>query len=154
VQATARVQPPATTTTAGEATLEATPIGDFVAAVGELRGSSAEQRAAHLERLGSTPLATRALIARIDGRTVACGQAALERSLCGIYDMVTAADAQGRGLATLIVSELLAWGWQHGASHAYLQVNDDNVPALAVYRKFGFASVYTYHYRARADECR
>jgi len=153
VQAMALARPPAATPTL-EATLEAPPIGDFVAAVGDLRGSSAEQRAAHLERLGNTPLATRALIARIDGRTVACGQAALERDLCGVYDMVTAADAQGRGLATLIVSELLAWAWQHGAAHAYLQVNDDNAPARAVYRKLGFETLYTYHYRARPDECR
>ena len=156
VQATALARPPADAASASarEATLEAPPIGDFVAAVGDLRGSSDEQRAAHLERLGSTPLATRALIARIDGRTVACGQAALERDLCGVYDMVTSADAQGRGLATLIVSELLAWAWQHGASHAYLQVNDDNAPARAVYRKLGFETLYTYHYRARPDECR
>ena len=117
-----------------------------------MRGSSAEQRAAHLERLGNTPLATRALIARIDGRTVACGQAALERDLCGVYDMVTAADAQGRGLATLIVSELLAWAWQHGAAHAYLQVDSANHPALGVYRRFGFTTAYTYHYCGRPGE--
>ena len=30
----------------------------------------------------------------------------------------------------------------------------ENAPALAVYRKFGFATAYTYHYRARPDECR
>ena len=139
---------------AADVTLEAPPIADFVAAVGELRRSSAQQRAAHLERLGSTPLATHAILARIDGRPVACGQATLERGLVGVYDMVTADDVQGRGLATLIVTELLSWAWTHGASHAYLQVNDDNAPARAVYRKFGFATAYEYHYRARPDECR
>jgi len=70
------------------------------------------------------------------------------------FDMVTAESARGRGLATLVVHELLTWAWSHGASHAYLQVNDDNAPALAVYRKFGFATAYTYHYRARPHECR
>ena len=137
-----------------DVTLEAPPIADFVAAVGELRASSAQQRAAHLERLGSTPLATHAILARVDGRPVACGQATLERTLAGVYDMVTADDMQGRGLATLIVTELLTWAWTRGASHAYLQVNDDNAPARAVYRKFGFATAYEYHYRARPDECR
>jgi ribosomal protein S18 acetylase RimI-like enzyme len=37
---------------------------------------------------------------------------------------------------------------------AFLQVNDDNAPALAVYRKFGFTTAYAYHYRAREGECR
>ena len=50
--------------------------------------------------------------------------------------------------------ELLRWAWQNGATHAYLQVDAENAPALAVYRKFGFATAYTYHYRARPDECR
>ena len=149
-----RLERPPELDAAADVTLEAPPISAFVAAVGELRGSSAEQRAAHLERLGSTPLATHALLARIDGRPVACGQATLERGLVGVYDMVTAGDMQGRGLATLIVAELLTWAWTHGASLAYLQVNDDNGPARAVYRKFGFATVYEYHYRARPDECR
>lgn len=37
---------------------------------------------------------------------------------------------------------------------AFLQVNDDdNAAALAVYREFGFATAYTYHYRAWAGEC-
>ena len=153
VQLTALVRPPEIDGASG-AVLEAPSIADFVAAVGELRGSSATQRAAHLERLGSTPLATHAILARIDGRPVACGQATLERELAGVYDMVTADDMQGRGLGTLIVAELLTWAWTHGASHAYLQVNDDNAPARTLYRKFGFATAYEYHYRARPDECR
>jgi GNAT superfamily N-acetyltransferase len=150
--ATLALPPDVEATTA--ATLEAPSIDDFVAAVGELRGSTAQQCAAHLERLRNTPLVTHAILARIDGRPVACGQATLERSLAGVYDMVTADDMQRCGLATLIVTELLTWAWSHGASHAYLQVNDDNAAARAVYRKFGFTTVYEYHYRARPDECR
>jgi GNAT superfamily N-acetyltransferase len=153
VQAATLSQPPEVLA-APDVVLETPPIEEFVAAVAELRGSPADQRAAHLERLGNTPLATRAVLARIEGRPVACGQATLERDLAGIYDMVTAGAMQGRGLATLIVAELLTWAWTHGASHAYLQVNDDNAPARAVYRKFGFDTVYEYHYCARPDECR
>jgi GNAT superfamily N-acetyltransferase len=137
-----------------DADLDAPPIGEFVDAVGELRGSPSVQRAAHLERLGSTPLTTHAVIARIDGAPAACGQMTLDNGLAGVFDMVTAPNARGRGLARLIVHELLTWAWGHGATHAYLQVNDDNAPALAVYRRFGFATVYTYHYRARPGECR
>jgi len=134
--------------------LAAPPIEAFVDEVAALRGSSAEQRAAHLERLASTPLATRAIVARQDGRTIGCGQVALDRGLAGIYDMVTDAAFRGRGAASQIVTELLRWAWENGATHAYLQVDAENTPALAVYRKFGFSTAYTYHYRARPDECR
>jgi len=129
-------------------------IAEFVEAVGEMRGSTAAERAAHLERLSSTPLARHASVASIDGRAVAAGQAAIDRGLAGIYDMMTATAWRGRGLATLIADALLAWAARQRATHAFLQVNDDNAPALAVYRRFGFATTYAYHYRARPDECR
>jgi len=29
----------------------------------------------------------------------------------------------------------------------------DNAPAIASYRRFGFATVYSYHYRGRPGEC-
>ena len=130
------------------------PIEEFVRDVAALRGSTDAQRAAHLERLAGTPLATQAIVARENGRIVACGQAALDRELVGIFDMVTDAASRGRGLAAHIVAELLSWGRGQSATHAYLQVDAGNAPALAVYRNFGFATAYAYHYRARPGECR
>ena len=94
-----------------------------------------------------------AVVARFDGRVVGCGQVALDDGLAAIYDMVTATDFRGRGLATAIVAALSSRAAQAGASHAFLQVNDDNAPALAVYRKYGFATLYAYYYRARPSEC-
>jgi GNAT superfamily N-acetyltransferase len=135
-------------------TLAAPPIPDFVAAVGAMRGSTATQQAAHVERLSQTALPVLALVARIDGAVVGAGQVALEGELAGIYDLVTVESAQRQGIATGIVQELLLWSWNRGASQAYLQVDADNAAALAVYRKFGFATAYTYHYRARPGECR
>jgi len=54
----------------------------------------------------------------------------------------------------VLLARLLAWAWEHGASHAYLQVEARNDPALAVYRKFGFATAYTYHYCGRRGDRR
>lgn len=132
----------------------APPVAEFVEAVGELRGSTRVQRDAHLERLVHTPLAAHAVLARIDGRAVAAGQIAVDDSLAGVYDVVTAEPARGNGVATRVVARLLCWAWEHGAGHAYLQVKADNAAALAVYRKFGFVTAYEYHYRARPGECR
>jgi ribosomal protein S18 acetylase RimI-like enzyme len=135
-------------------TLASPSIEEFVREVAALRGSTDEQRAAHLERLAGTPLLTRSIVARRDGRVVGCGQAVLDGELAGIFDMATDAASRGRGVATRIVAELLSWAGRQSATHAYLQVDAGNVPALAVYRKFGFATAYTYHYRARPGECR
>jgi ribosomal protein S18 acetylase RimI-like enzyme len=47
---------------------------------------------------------------------------------------------------------MLAHAREHGARHAYLQVEGDNRPARAVYHRLGFADAYAYHYRARREE--
>jgi len=129
-------------------------LGDFVESIGEMRRSSSTERAAHLERLSCAPLALHALLARVDGRTIACCQVAIDDGLAGIYDMMTVDDCRGRGLGTAVLRALLQWAKERGAMHAFLQVNADNEAALAVYRRFGFATTYTYHYRARPGECR
>ena len=126
---------------------------DFAEAVGELQQTSAEQRAALLERLAHTPLTTRAMIAMADDHAVGTGTVVLEDGLAGVYSMVTAPDMRARGIATGILATLLGWAWEHGATHAYLQVSADNHRAISVYRRFGFADAYTYHYRGRPDEC-
>ena len=82
----------------------------FADAVGELQQSSAEQRAALLERLAHTPLTTRAMIAMVDGRPVGTGTVVLEDALAGVYSMVTAPGMRTRGIATGILASLLALG--------------------------------------------
>ena len=52
------------------------------------------------------------------------------------------------------MARLLARAWDRGARCAYLQVDAGNAPALAAYRKFGFETLYEYHYRGREGECR
>jgi GNAT superfamily N-acetyltransferase len=126
----------------------------FAQAVGELRGSSPEHVATHLERLVNAPLERRGVIAMLDGRPVGTGAVGLEDGLAGVFDLVTAEQRRGRGIATVIVASLLAWAWERASRTAYLQVSADNAPAIACYRKFGFATQYTYHYRGRPGECR
>jgi GNAT superfamily N-acetyltransferase len=135
------------------APIEAASIATFVDVVAALRASTRVERDAHFERLSNTPLATHAVVVRKDGHAVACGQVAVHAGLAGIYDMVTSAAHCGHGLATSIVAALMAWARAHGAGCAFLQVTDDNAAARAVYAKFGFATVYAYHYRARGGEC-
>ena len=133
--------------------LESPSVAAFVEAVGTMRESPPHQRTAHLERLGNTPLPMLALLATLDGAAVGAGQVALDGELAGVFDVVTHESVRGRGVATRIVERLLAWAWEHGATHAYLQVEAGNAPALRIYERFGFVTVYEYHYRGRSGAC-
>jgi GNAT superfamily N-acetyltransferase len=120
-------------------------------AVGALRGSPLAQRAAHAERLASSPVPFTALAIKReeDGVFVACGQSASEGDLVGLYDVFVTEAARGQGLATLLCTKLLTDARAAGAKGAYLQVEADNHAARAVYFRLGLADGYGYHYRTR-----
>ena len=129
-------------------------IDAFVDAVAALRGSPPEQRDAHRERLRQSALDGRHVLALVDGEPVAAGKTAREGDVVGVFDVVTAPHARGRGIATALVARLLARAWDRGARVAYLQVVAGNAPALAVYRRFGFEPLCADHCCGREGECR
>ena len=129
--------------------LQAVGLEAFAQRVGALRGSPIAQRQAHAQRLAQSPVPFSAYELWVDGEVLACGQFALEGDLVGLYDVFTATEARGRGLATLLCTQLLAQARSRGARHAYLQVDADNPAARAVYHRLGFADGYAYHYRTR-----
>ncbi len=65
----------------------------------------------------------------------------------GLFDVLVAPAARRRGLARRLTESICAWGWQHGARFAYLQVVATNSAALPLYAQLGFATVYSYAYR-------
>jgi ribosomal protein S18 acetylase RimI-like enzyme len=56
-------------------------------------------------------------------------------------------DYRRRGLAAAVTSALIAHAAQRGTSRVFLQVEDGNQPALALYRRLGFTEHHGYHYR-------
>jgi N-acetylglutamate synthase len=78
---------------------------------------------------------------------VAVGLARIEDGMVGIFNMRTADTQRGKGYASALVAALLAWGREQGARTAFLQVDCVNLPALSVYRRFGFVEQYRYWYR-------
>ena len=78
---------------------------------------------------------------------LACGQFAREGASVGLYDVFTHASVRGRGIASLLCERMLSISSKQGARIGYLQVEADNQPALAVYRRLGFDEGYQYHYR-------
>ena len=123
---------------------------EFAAVVGTLRGSSLGQSAAQAQRLLASPVPYAGWVLRRqdDPTVLACGQIATEVDLVGLYDVFTAPEARGQGLARLLCGQLLAQAMRDGARTAYLQVDADNAPARAVYRRLGFADAYASHYRS------
>jgi GNAT superfamily N-acetyltransferase len=127
------------------------PIGleAFAQRIGSFRGSALAQRQAHAERLVNAPVPFFAFELQGGRETVACGQFAIEGDLVGLYDIFTLPAARRRGHASLLCRHLLARAREHGARHAYLQVDGGNEAARCVYARLGFADGYAYHYRTR-----
>jgi GNAT superfamily N-acetyltransferase len=85
---------------------------------------------------------------RLAGRTVAIARGCLDEGWLGISSVEVAADHRRQGLATRMIGRLAGWATALGAQRCYLQVDEYNEPALALYARLGFIEHHRYHYRA------
>jgi GNAT superfamily N-acetyltransferase len=83
-----------------------------------------------------------------DGRVLASGLAAYDDDWVGFRGIEVEPAERGRRLGLLVMSELLAWGAERGATTAYLQVLGDNERAHALYDGLGFVEHHHYRYLA------
>jgi ribosomal protein S18 acetylase RimI-like enzyme len=84
-----------------------------------------------------------------DGTVVAKGRVALSEEAdvwAGVTDVWVSPDHRRRGLGVMVLHALLSWGAERGATTAYLQVREDNPPALALYERLGFHRHHAYRY--------
>jgi ribosomal protein S18 acetylase RimI-like enzyme len=110
----------------------------------QVDAQAAEARRAILQRIG--PRTGYALL-RVNGQAAAIGLAVTEQGWSGIFSMVTRPEFRRQGAATAILHALARWSQQHQSSQMYLQVMENNAPALALYERVGFETLYHYHYR-------
>ncbi|MEO6897412.1 MAG: GNAT family N-acetyltransferase [Caldimonas sp.] len=121
---------------------------DFADWAGKERGSSAEERRAHADRIAYSPVPHRSVLAFAeDGSTVGAGQVVVEGDLAGLYGVLTAEGHRRQGVAEAVCRHLLDLATIAGARIAYLQVEASNEPARRIYRRLGFVDGYAYHYR-------
>ncbi len=82
-------------------------------------------------------------------RFCSCGLGVLENNYLGLFFIATAKQQRGKGYATQLISAMLNWGRDRGASQAYVQVETENQTAINLYNKLGFTEVYQYFYRLK-----
>lgn len=83
---------------------------------------------------------------KIKGKPAAIGLGVIERGWVGVFCMQTLPDFRRQGAANAVLHALASWGMKYSANQGYLQVMEDNPPALALYARTGFKKLYQYSY--------
>jgi arginase family enzyme/GNAT superfamily N-acetyltransferase len=84
-----------------------------------------------------------------EGRAAGMGLFAADSGWAGVFAMATRPEYRGQGIATAVLGTGARWALEQGATRLYLQVEDDNAPAQALYTRAGFVRSHGYHYRLR-----
>jgi ribosomal protein S18 acetylase RimI-like enzyme len=78
--------------------------------------------------------------------TVAAGMGGFSHGWASVHGMRTALHCRGRGLAGRILATLAHAAQERGIDRMFLQVEASNDAALALYRRAGFETAWTYSY--------
>ena len=87
----------------------------------------------------------------ISNRIIGCGLGVKQENYIGLFDIVVSEEHRGVGFGYYIVTSLLQWGKENGATTAYLQVMNNNKKAIRLYNKLGFEEQYQYWYRVKEE---
>ncbi len=90
-------------------------------------------------------------LAKHKQHSIACALGVLDGALLGLFDIATHPDFRKQGFARALVHHLCARGFSSGAKYVYLQVQEDNCAALALYAALGFSPAYRYGYRIEGE---
>ena len=86
----------------------------------------------------------------VDGdKSVAAGTASMSQGWCSIHGMRTLPAQRGLGLAGRVLAGLANAAAARQLTRVFLQVEEGNDAALALYRLAGFATAWRYHYWRR-----
>lgn len=74
--------------------------------------------------------------------------AVIDVDLAGLFVVITAAERRRQGFSHRLLTQLLRWSRDRGATTGWLAVEAGNIPAVRLYERLGFREVYRYHYRS------
>ena len=133
-----------------DATIAADPADAFRRVFADRAFGADADAAERLAALARIPPPRGFALITLDGAPAAVGACAIERDWAGIMGMRTAPTFRRRGLARRIFRTLTAFAGASGARQGYLQVDEDNASAIALYEAEGFISKYLYRYWVKA----
>jgi ribosomal protein S18 acetylase RimI-like enzyme len=129
----------------GDIALLAEPTADWLAAWSLCEGRDVEDVAMHAQLV----------LAQLDGRAAyalapagaAVGLVVCEDDLAGLFCVAVERDQRRRGLGSAVVGALAAHARERGAREVYLEVEERNAAALAMYARLGLQRRYGYVHR-------
>jgi GNAT superfamily N-acetyltransferase len=122
-------------------------LSRFIGAAMQIRGFDASLRPGVTEIISSIKAETGLFLIESDGRPVSTAIIAHEGDLAGLFEIGTLEGERGKGHARAVITAALKWARSRGARRAWLQVEQDNLEATALYASMGFRAVYDYYYR-------
>lgn len=84
---------------------------------------------------------------RIDGEVAAVGRGAMTGHWLGVDAIHVLEPYRRRGLGTALLRGLARWAGAQGARRTYLEVVEENTPALTTYTTLTFTEAYRYRYK-------
>jgi len=118
------------------------------AAAGGYEGMVLQARKGILERIQPDHVFA---LSTVDGQTAGVGFGVVEQGWLGLFGVETLDQYRRRGVATSLCQSLVSWAMEKGATRVYLQVEEKNTPALALYKKMGLRTLYTYWCRVHGQ---
>jgi GNAT superfamily N-acetyltransferase len=123
------------------------PLDQWMGVFSQISGSLVDKQPAHAQILQNIIHPYLAAAIEISGTWVTCGLGVLERDWFGLFDIVTHPNYRRQGFSTQLIAGMLDWARSQGASQSYLQVMENNAPALGLYDNLGYIDAYGYWYR-------
>ena len=103
-----------------------------------------------LATIAAVPSPASFVVAVDGGESAGAGFGVVVDALLGVFEIVVRPEYRRRGHARRLMAALHQFGRREGARRAFLQVLEDDEPAIDLYRSLGYEVSHRYWYR-RAD---
>lgn len=117
----------------------------------QMRGLAGEDAILFRAQHEAVGVQARWALVRDGEQTVGVGVVAVERGWAGLHGIHVAKAARRHGIARALSEGLTGAAYALGARRVWLQVEQANAAALALYASLGFTTAYSYHHRVMSN---